>query len=165
MTPAEERHMIEIRILTIDDDFSDLIALSQDFFHEYETHHADFFKIADLEDEDVTGYFSSFCGHETRLAFIALDGERVVGYITAYVKEQATYWQVRQVGEISGLMVQEAYRRTGIAKKLLQAAKQYFESQGIRYYMVYTAVENHAAIDFYTKNGLAPLYTTFIGEV
>jgi ribosomal protein S18 acetylase RimI-like enzyme len=157
--------MIEIRTLTIDDDFSDLIALSQDFFHEYETHHADFFKIAGLKDENVTGYFSSFCGHEARQAYIALDGERVVGYITAYIKVQAAYWQVRQVGEISGLMVQEAYRRTGIAKKLLEAAIQYFKSQGIRYYLVYTAVVNHAAIDFYTKNGVVPLYTTFIGEV
>jgi len=157
--------MVEIRTLTIDDDFNDLIDLSQDFFHEYEAHHADFFKIASLEDENVTAYFSSFCGHDARQVIIALDGKRVVGYITVYVKEQAAYWQIRQVGEISGLMVQESYRRTGIANMLLEAAKQYFESQGIQYYLVYTAVKNHAAIDFYTKNGLAPLYTAFIGEV
>jgi len=34
--------MIEIRSLTLDDPFDDLISLSRQFFQEYQAHHKDF---------------------------------------------------------------------------------------------------------------------------
>jgi ribosomal protein S18 acetylase RimI-like enzyme len=81
------------------------------------------------------------------------------------VKEQAAYWQVKQVGEISGLMVRKKYRRLGIANQLFDRAKEFFTARDVKYYLVYTAVENQAALDFYKQNGMTPLYTTMIGEV
>jgi len=157
--------MIEIRSLKIDDDFDDLLSISREFFLEYEAYHKDFFKIDDLKDGDIISYFSSFCGQENRRAFIAVEGERTVGYITVYVKDQADYWQIKKVGDISGLMVQKGYRRRGIAKRLLATANSYFKSLALKYCIVYTAVENRAAIDFYKENGLIPLYTTMIGDI
>ncbi len=157
--------MINISTLNISDDFRDLITLSRDFFREYEMHHQDFFKIDELKNEDIISYFSSFCVNPARKAYIALDGERIVGYITVYVKEQANYWQVKKVGEISGLMVDKEYRRRKIAEKLLDQAYAFFSAEGIKYFTVYTAVENRLAIDFYRKNGLMPLYTTLVGEI
>jgi len=157
--------MIEIRPLSKNDDFDDLISLSREFFQEYEAHHKDFFKIAKLEDGDILSYFSSFLDHETREAIIAVDGERIVGYITVYVKDQANYWQIRRVGEISGLMVRKEYRHGGMAKRLLAEAREFFERKAVKYYTAYTSVENRIALEFYKQNGLVPLYTTMIGEI
>ncbi len=155
--------MLSIRTLHKNDDFTDLIALSRAFFREYEAHHADFFKIGNLTDDDVVNYFLSFCGRDTRKAFIAVDNAHIVGYITAYVQDQPGYWQVKKVGEISGLMVGPNYRRQGIAAKLLAQAEAFFAAQGVKYFTVYTAVANQPGIDFYRKNGLRPIYTTLIG--
>ena len=157
--------MVEIRLLTLEDDCKDLVILSRAFFHEYESHHEDFFKLDRLEESDITSYFSSFCRTDSRKAYIAVDGNRMVGYITVYVKDQTSYWQVKQVGEISGLMLQEEYRHQGLARRLLQESIKFFKAHGLSYYTVYTAVENQVAIDFYQENGLVPLYTTMIGEV
>ena len=157
--------MIEVRFLNEEDSFNDLISLSREFFLEYEAHHKDFFKIDKLQDENVVGYFTSFRDTDFREAFIAVDGARIVGYITVYVKDQADYWQVKRVGDISGLMVQKEYRHRGIANKLLAKAKEFFASNGLKYYTVFTAVENQGAIDFYQQNGLEPLYSTMIGEI
>jgi ribosomal protein S18 acetylase RimI-like enzyme len=120
--------VIEIRSLNKDDNLDGLISLSREFFREYETHHKYFFRIDNLSDENVVGYFSSFCGSESRKAFIAIDGKQIVGYITVYVKDQADYWQIKKVGDISGLMVQREYRHRGIASRLLAKAKEFFES-------------------------------------
>ncbi|HSB66627.1 MAG TPA: GNAT family N-acetyltransferase [Anaerolineales bacterium] len=155
--------MIIIRQLEKTDDYDDLIILSREFFREYEAHHKDFFKIDHLHDQDIYQYFLSFCGVETRKAFIAVDGDRIVGYITAYVKNQADYWHCKQIGEISGLMVADVFRKRGVAKRLLDEAVQFFSLQGLVYYTVYTAVANQAGLDFYHKNGLVPLYTTLLG--
>jgi ribosomal protein S18 acetylase RimI-like enzyme len=157
--------MIKIRSLHKNDPFDDLVSLSREFFREYEAHHKDFFKIDHLKDEDIVGYFTSFCDQDTRAAFIAVADEQVVGYITAYVKDQADYWQFKKVGDISGLMVQKDYRHRGIAKRLLVKAKDFFEAKGLKYCIVFTAAENRGALDFYQQNGFVPLYTTMIGEI
>lgn len=119
----KEKSMIEIRLLKIENSFTDLISLSREIFNEYKVYHKDFFKITEMKDDDITSYFASFCGQAKRKAFIAVECELIVGYITAYIKEQAHYWEIKNVGEISSLMVQKEYRHKGIAKNLMVEAK------------------------------------------
>jgi ribosomal protein S18 acetylase RimI-like enzyme len=155
--------MIQIRALRQNDDFHDLIALSREFFREYEVHHDNFFAIGQLHDGDIIGYFSRWTNDENGETFIALDEGRIVGYITMYVQPQAAYWKVKKVGHISGLMVHADYRRKGIAGRLIDHARTFFAGRGVKYFTAYTAVENNAALSFYERHGLVPLHTTVIG--
>jgi len=156
--------MIHIRALRREDDFRDLIALSREFFREYEAHHQDFFKIDHLRDQDIVDYFCRWIDNPSGAAFIALAEGRIVGYVTVYVRDQAPYWRVKQVGDISGLMVHKDYRRRGIASQLLAHARAFLAERDVKYFMVYTAVENKGAIEFYQRSGLEPLYTTMMGK-
>ncbi len=36
---------------------------------------------------------------------------------------------------------------------------------GMVHFVVYTAVTNHPALQFYKKSGLSPLYTTLLGDL
>ena len=108
--------MIEIRLLTKDDQLADLFQLSRDFFKEYEAYHPYFFKIGHLSDDDVQQYFSTFYEHETRKAFIAIENGKIIGYLTTYIKEREDYWQLKAVGEISGLMVQQDQGHRGLRR-------------------------------------------------
>ena len=157
--------MTEIRSLRKDDKFNDLISLSREFFEEYESHHENFFKIDRLSDSDIVNYFSQWIDDEDGETFIALTGGRIVGYITVYVRTQPIYWKIKKVGDISGLMVQKAYRRRGIARQLLAKARAFFEKKAVRYFTVYTAIGNRGALEFYERSGLLPLYTTMMGAV
>ncbi len=156
--------MTEIRSLSKEDGYDVLISLSHLFFEEYQSHHEDFFKIDNLTDDDIISYFNRFRDIENADIIIALDDDQIVGYITIYVKTQETYWKVKRVGAISGLMVHPAYRRKGIATQLLIKALEFFQHASVKYFTVFTAVNNRGAIAFYEKNGLIPLYTTMIGE-
>ncbi len=157
--------MTEIRSLRKDDKLNDLISLSREFFEEYESHHENFFKIDRLSDSDIVDYFSQWIDDEDGETFIALTGGRIVGYITVYVRTQPGYWKIKKVGDISGLMVQKAYRRRGIAGQLLAKARAFFEKKAVRYFTVYTAIGNRGALEFYERSGLLPLYTTMMGVV
>ena len=148
-----------------DDKLNDLISLSREFFEEYESHHENFFKIDRLSDSDIVDYFSQWIDDEDGETFIALTGGRIVGYITVYVRTQPIYWKIKKVGDISGLMVQKAYRRRGIAGHLLAKARAFFEKKAVRYFTVYTAIGNRGALEFYERSGLLPLYTTMMGVV
>ncbi len=157
--------MIEIRALAKTDTLDDLIVLSREFFAEYESHHQDFFEIDNLSDGDIVAYFSRWLDDDDGETLIALAGDRIVGYMTVYVHAQPNYWKIKRVGAISGLMVREAYRQRGIAGQLLAKARAFFEKKGVTYFTVYTAVGNRAAIAFYERSGLSPLYTTMVGEI
>jgi ribosomal protein S18 acetylase RimI-like enzyme len=157
--------MIEIRALQTDDDLDDLVSLSREFFAEYESHHEQFFRIDRLDDGDARRYFSRWLDDDDGETFVALANDHVVAYITVYVRPQPAYWQIKRVGEISGLMVHQAYRRRGIAGQLLARARALFAEKGVRYFAVYTSVENRGALAFYEQNGLQPLYTTLLGKV
>jgi len=156
--------MMQIRALQRDDNFGDVIALSREFFAEYEDHHEDFFKIDQLHDSDITDYFTRWIDTEIGETFIALSDDRIVGYITVYVQDQAPYWKIKRVGNISGLMVHKEFRRRGIAAKLIAQAREFFAGHGVRYFTAYTSVENKTALAFYEHLGIVPLQTTVIGE-
>jgi len=156
---------VTIRSLSKDDDLSGLVALSKQFFHEYEQHHEEFFKIDNLKDEDIINYFMRFIDTEDRKAFIALINGMIVGYITVYIKDQPSFWVEKRVGDISGLMVDKGYRRIGVASQLFAKAGDFFKEKNIKYYTVFTAVNNSAGIEFYKSKGMKPLYTTLIGRV
>ena len=157
--------MLSIRQLKPDDDLTGLIELSRQFFTEYQAHHEVFFDVEGLTDAHIAGYFTRSTGSDDSATFVATLHDRVVGSITVHVRQQAPFYKVRQVGAISGLMVSAAFRRQGIATRLLAEAKSWFKRRHVEYFTVYTATANAGAVEFYCHSGMRPLHTTFIGEI
>ncbi len=154
-----------IRQLRADDDLGAVLSLCKAFFAEYEAHHEEFFDTEDLRDEQLSGRFLDSISSDTSSTIIALVDDAIVGYATIAVRNQPDFYRVKRVGSISGLMVDPAFRRRGIATGLFTEARRWFRQKGIVYFTVYTATENKAAVEFYRRNGMQPLHATFIGEV
>ncbi len=157
--------MIEIRALKNADNLNDLIPLSKEFFSEYEANHSYFFKTDRINRKDIINYFINFIDNENRKAFIAVDNNMIIGYISVLIQNQPDYWAVKKIGHISGFMVNKNYRRRGIGIKLLDNAINYFSEKSVRNYTVYTSVNNIGAIEFYKRKGMESLHTTLLGEV
>lgn len=157
--------MVTIRALQPTDDLSDLVDLSRRFFREYEAHHEEFFRLGDLRDEDVVAFFRRSIESDDAATYVAAADGRDVAYITVRVANQAPSYAVRRVGVISGLMVHPDHRRRGIARRLVARAEAFFGERGARYYTVYTAATNRAALTCYERLGLAPLHINLLGTV
>ena len=157
--------MISVRKLRPGDDLAAVLGLCKDFFAEYESHHKEFFDTDNLTDADISTRFiaSMESGHSATL--IALIDDLIVGYASVTVRDQPGFYKIKRVGAISGLMVAKEHRRKGIATRLLAEARAFFLQNGVRYFTVFTAVANHAALRLYERNGLTPLHTTLIGEI
>jgi hypothetical protein len=93
--------MIAIRPLTPQDDLRDLIALSRAFFAEYAEHHS-FFAVDMLQDEDITGFFARTLNSDTGVTFLALADGKIVGYLAAFVREQAGFSASSRWGPLPG---------------------------------------------------------------
>jgi ribosomal protein S18 acetylase RimI-like enzyme len=155
--------MITTRILRGNDDKTDLVALSREFFEEYAVYHEKFFAIDELCDGDIAGFFSRSLASESGETFIALESARVVGYITISVRTRESFWKVKKEGHISGLMVHRSHRRKGVGTRLWREAMAFFKSRDVSYFTVCTSVNNHGAIRFYERIGMTPLYCHMVG--
>jgi ribosomal protein S18 acetylase RimI-like enzyme len=159
--------LVVIEELTTEEYFPELIELSKEFFYEYENNNKEFFEIDSINEMDIINYFRKFIGDKNKntKAFIALLDRKIIGYITFYIKDQPDYWVVKKIGDISGLMVNKNFRQNGIGTKLVMKAIEYFEQNGIKYYTVFTSINNANGISLYKRCGLKELQTTLYGEI
>ena len=157
--------MVTVRELRHDDDIDTVLTLCKDFFAEYEGHHKEFFETDNLSDADISGRFLESLESDSSATIVAFMDDTIVGYASVAVREQPRFYKIKKVGAISAPMVAKEYRRKGIATQLLDVAGSFFRRNGIKYYTLYTAAANQAAIKLYERNGLTPLHNSFIGEV
>jgi ribosomal protein S18 acetylase RimI-like enzyme len=157
--------MAIIRRLRKEDGLHDLAELSQQFFEEYVVHHPEFFEIDQLRENHVSDYFSRFLDGDESAAFVAVADGKIVGYITVHILPRPSYWRMKKVGCISGLMVQKEYRRRGIGTQLMSEATAFLKERGMEYYTVNTAAHNQVALEFYAHNGADRLFVTLVHEI
>ena len=154
-----------IKELETGDSFSELLELSKDFFYEYESNNKDFFEIDTIAEVDIINYFQNFIGNENANTYIAITEEKIIRYITVLIKNQPDYWKIKRTGDISGLMVSKNFRHNGVGTKLIMKGIEYFRRNGIKYYTVFTSVNNTSGISLYKKCGFEQLYTTLYGRI
>jgi ribosomal protein S18 acetylase RimI-like enzyme len=148
-----------IKELDSENDFVDLVELSKEFFYEYENNNREIFGIDFINEIDIKNYFQGFIGKETKKAYIAIMNNKIIGYVTFYIKDQPNYWIVKKIGDISGLMVNKNFRKKGIGTKLVIKAIEFFKENGIKYYTVFTSINNASGISLYKKCGFKELST------
>jgi GNAT superfamily N-acetyltransferase len=124
-----EETNVTIRELRVDD-LGAVLSLRKAFFAEYEAHHDDFFDTDDLRDEHLSGRFLKSITSDSSGTIVALVDSSIVGYASIGVHSQSDFYKAKRVGGISGLMVEPAFRRQGIAAKLLAEAKRWFRQKG-----------------------------------
>lgn len=61
---------------------------------------------------------------------IAADGQRVVGFLEAALRDWAEGCESRPVGYIEGWYVEPGYRRRGVGRLLVEAAERWAQSRG-----------------------------------
>ncbi len=156
--------MIIVRELRADDNLEAVLKLCRDFFHEYEEHHEDFFDLDNLTDDDISGRFVQSITSEYSATLLAIENDEVVGYASLVIREQPRFYKIKEVGEISALMVPKAHRRKGIATRLMREADAWFRKHNLRYYTFFTAVANRGATKFYERLGMQPIHISFLGD-
>ena len=156
--------MLKMRELRKGDDLKDLVSLSRLFFIEYEKFHKDYFKLDKLKDKDLKSMFVESLKDKNSKTIVAIDNEKTVGYIIFSIRERPPFYKIKKRGHVSALLIHKDYRRKGIAARLLDEAKKWFKSKGVKYFDLETSINNLGAVKFYSKSNLKQLRHQFIGE-
>ena len=98
-----------------------------------------------------TTYLQRLLGRDTFIALAALDGDRVVGGLAAYVLPK--FEQERSEIYLYDLAVAQSHRRRGIATRLIDALRRIGTSRGAYVIFVQADHGDDAAIALYSKLG------------
>src|SRR5262245_1156028 len=84
-----------------------------------------------------------------------VDG-RIVGYVFAGVEPESWKELRHAAGYVHDLVVDEAYRQTGVGGALLASALEWFDARGVARIMLWTAPQNVGAQRLFHRAGFRP---------
>jgi GNAT superfamily N-acetyltransferase len=122
--------------------------------------------LSDVPPEGFALWASSFAGLWGRLAFafIAAEQDSVVGFVAGRIRVHPKHFGGQQVGFISELFVSPSYRRRGVGKRMIEAARSWFAERGIARIELQVVAGDHGARAFYVSNGWAEEFVQMVTE-
>jgi ribosomal protein S18 acetylase RimI-like enzyme len=110
-------------------------------------------------------YRSLFAGGRAHL-FLALEGERVIGYaMVSEIGSQATLQVGDRMAELESLSVLPGERGAGVGTALMAAVHALLGELGIEELMLYVMDGNEGALRFYERYGMRPYLHVMLGAV
>jgi GNAT superfamily N-acetyltransferase len=102
----------------------------------YMEHHANIDDYFTFE-EDMTGewikYVEKFIECDDNLVLVALEGEKIIGYMTGSIKERTPIYKEKRVGIIGDVFVVPEKRRKGVFTGLASEMLRWMRQKGVRY--------------------------------
>lgn len=97
---------------------------------------------------DIESNISELITAKDHIAFVALENEKVVGWIHAF---KGLFLESKPFIEIGGLVVDEEYRGKRVGKQLVQKVKEWSLEKGFEILRVRSNVKRKEAHKFYLK--------------
>jgi GNAT superfamily N-acetyltransferase len=106
---------------------------------------------------EIVARLAELLPRDDHLVLIAVEGQEPVGWIHALIRRQL---HGHAFAEITGLVVAETYRGTGIGLALLEAAEHWARDRGLSWVRVRSNVVRERAHGFYLRHGYASTKTS-----
>lgn len=86
-------------------------------------------------------------------ALVAIDGDKIVGYLVGGIAETDDYRNISKLAEAENMFVLLEYRSSGIGKRLFDEFIKWCKSKGVKRVCVVASAKNTRAIEFYKREG------------
>jgi ribosomal protein S18 acetylase RimI-like enzyme len=94
---------------------------------------------------------------------VAVDGQDVIGFATASIKEHPPVYENRFYGYVGSIAVKEGWKRRGAGNQMLDEIVKWFKSNGIYRVELNVRSKNVAGYNFWRKNGFKDyMHTLFL---
>jgi GNAT superfamily N-acetyltransferase len=116
-------------------------------------------------DEHYRRYLVDCISKEDHRAFVAVENEEIVGYLLASKGGRPPVLSPRVQGAIHDACVTRPARRNGIGTRLVEAAMDWFRSEGLPMAMVAHALGNDESGPFWRAQGFRPYQASCVRPI
>jgi ribosomal protein S18 acetylase RimI-like enzyme len=100
-------------------------------------------------------HFIESVAKENSIVLVAVDlADRPIGYLMGSTGPTVPGMTARCRGEVSDMFIRPDFRDRGIGRMLMETATEIMKSRGAVYILLYVAIANERAIDFYKSLGM-----------
>jgi ribosomal protein S18 acetylase RimI-like enzyme len=144
---------IHIRRATIAD-INAIVELSANLFQD-DAGKRDAFMDLDWPLKEGKQYYSGIVSGANSLCLVAEASEKLVGFLTGYIRRDSSMRPVR-VAELESMFVKQSYRKQSVGFRLAESFLDWCRSKGARRVSVTAYWANDGAIAFYKRLGFEP---------
>jgi ribosomal protein S18 acetylase RimI-like enzyme len=123
-----------------------------------------FFTLADNSEEVFAQFVEKNINSETACVYVAVVGEKIVGYCQGKLEKHPPVLAVTDYGYILDFAVATYYRRTGVGEKMYKALYDWFVKKGVHRLEVRHSEFNEIATQFWPKMGFRSYLKTLFLE-
>lgn len=105
--------------------------------------------------EQGKSYFLERITKEDGCLFVALENDKVIGYLAGGIIEPESYRILKKIAEAENMFVLEEHRSRGIGSRLLEEFVKWCKSKKINKIKVIISSGNSQSINFHKKNGFS----------
>ena|SRR3989344_3576827 len=105
-------------------------------------------------------YFKKRITRKDGFAFVALDENKIIGYIVGGIADIEDYRNIKKLGEAENMIIDESYRGKGIGSMLFKEFIAWCKSKKIHRVKVVISATNKKSIDFHKKMGFSDYNVT-----
>lgn len=120
---------------------------------EHEPRYNELYTLKKDAQTQIHDYFRRMIHSKNALFVVAVEGDTIIGYALAKVKNNIPVYAVTHLGELSDLYIAADHRGTGIGRRLLDEADDWFRKQGLTWSTVGVNTANARARTLYKKHG------------
>ena len=105
--------------------------------------------------------FAELTASPEAACFLALDGDEAVGFAQCQLRhDYVEGCDTSPVGFLEGVYVDDAHRRSGVARALLSACEEWAKSVGCTEFASDCEIDNHDSLAWHLKNGFCEMGRT-----
>ena len=109
----------------------------------------------------LEGEFAELTASSGAACFLASDADKVVGFAQCQLRhDYVEGCETSPVGFLEGVYVDEAYRRSGVARALLSACEKWAKSAGCTEFASDCEIHNQDSLAWHLKNGFEEMGRT-----
>ena len=149
---------MHIRSATLED-IPQIVKLGRKLWELHITFDSDYYQLEDSFEELFGSWVKEQLSRPNQFIFVAEDGnseDKIVGFISGFIKALYPWFRTKRVGHISYLIITPEYRAKGIGNLLEKAAISWFKSKGISYVEVYVEEMNTIGVKAWHSYGFLP---------
>ncbi len=105
--------------------------------------------------------FAELTASSEAACFLAIDGDKPIGFAQCQLRhDYVEGCETSPVGFLEGVYVDDAYRRSGVARALLSACEDWAKRVGCTEFASDCEIDNHDSLAWHLKNGFAEMGRT-----
>ena len=123
------------------------------------------FEVVDATPQIMSQRFHYLMHDRDALVLVSTDGDEVVGFIVGNIDVNLPFFKGTLIGFVADLFVDPDYRRTGRARRMVEALRGWFLARRVSSIQLHAAACNPSAHDFWAQMGFRDYLVRMLADV